>query len=94
LDEMLFPTINALYDYRKMLDKVLSDLAASMTAAELNQMLNYTNTKGIAATKNVFSLFMHVFNHQTHHRGQVTTLLSQLGVDVGVTDLVAIIPSV
>ena len=27
------------------------------------------------------------FNHQTHHRGQITTLLSQLGVDVGVTDL-------
>lgn len=30
----------------------------------------------------------HFFNHQTHHRGQVTTLLSQLGVDPGVTDLV------
>jgi uncharacterized damage-inducible protein DinB len=30
---------------------------------------------------------VHMFNHQTHHRGQVTTLLSQLGLDVGVTDL-------
>ena len=30
---------------------------------------------------------MQVFNHQTHHRGQVTTLLSQFGVDVGATDL-------
>ncbi len=29
----------------------------------------------------------HVFNHQTHHRGQVTTLLKQLGKDPGVTDL-------
>jgi uncharacterized damage-inducible protein DinB len=28
----------------------------------------------------------HFFNHQTHHRGQVTTLLHQLGVDPGVTD--------
>jgi uncharacterized damage-inducible protein DinB len=27
------------------------------------------------------------FNHQTHHRGQVTTLLMQAGVDPGVTDL-------
>jgi uncharacterized damage-inducible protein DinB len=25
--------------------------------------------------------------HQTHHRGQLTTLLSQLGEDYGVTDL-------
>lgn len=30
---------------------------------------------------------VHVFNHQTHHRGQVTTLLKQLGKDPGVTDL-------
>jgi uncharacterized damage-inducible protein DinB len=28
-----------------------------------------------------------MFNHQTHHRGQVTTLLMQLGVDPGVTDI-------
>ncbi|WP_239651864.1 DinB family protein [Neosynechococcus sphagnicola] len=33
------------------------------------------------------------FNHQTHHRGQVITLLSQVGIDVGVTDLLAIIPN-
>lgn len=32
-------------------------------------------------------LVTHMFNHQTHHRGQVTTLLSQHGIDVGVTDL-------
>jgi uncharacterized damage-inducible protein DinB len=30
---------------------------------------------------------VHFFNHQTHHRGQVTTLLKQQGVDPGVTDL-------
>jgi uncharacterized damage-inducible protein DinB len=30
---------------------------------------------------------VHFFNHQTHHRGQVTTLLSQCGIDPGVTDL-------
>jgi uncharacterized damage-inducible protein DinB len=32
----------------------------------------------------------HFFNHQTHHRGQITTLLSQLGQDPGVTDLMAL----
>lgn len=29
----------------------------------------------------------HLFNHQTHHRGQVTALLKQTGKDPGVTDL-------
>ena len=28
-----------------------------------------------------------MFNHQTHHRGQVTTLLKQCGIDPGPTDL-------
>jgi len=35
----------------------------------------------------------HLFHHQTHHRGQITTLLTQAGVDVGVTDLLMLIPS-
>lgn len=30
---------------------------------------------------------VHLFNHQTHHRGQITTLLTQLGQDIGSTDL-------
>ena len=31
---------------------------------------------------------VHFFNHQTHQRGQLTTLLSQCGVDPGITDLI------
>jgi uncharacterized damage-inducible protein DinB len=31
----------------------------------------------------------HFFNHQTHHRGQLTTLMMQRGIDPGVTDLMA-----
>jgi uncharacterized damage-inducible protein DinB len=34
-----------------------------------------------------WAIVAHLFNHQTHHRGQITTLLSQLGHDVGITDL-------
>jgi uncharacterized damage-inducible protein DinB len=34
-----------------------------------------------------FALVAHVFNRQTHHHGQDTALLSQLGHDFGVTDL-------
>ena len=38
-------------------------------------------------TKPAWLLVAHMFNHQTHHRGQVTTLLSQRGIDPGDTDL-------
>jgi uncharacterized damage-inducible protein DinB len=33
-----------------------------------------------------------MFNHQTHHRGQITTLLTQLGSDIGSTDLHMSVP--
>ena len=35
---------------------------------------------------------LYFFNHQTHHRGQASLLLFQQGVDVGITDLLALIP--
>ncbi len=35
----------------------------------------------------------HMFNHQTHHRGQVTQILNQLGINVGDTDL-ALMPMI
>jgi uncharacterized damage-inducible protein DinB len=36
-------------------------------------------------------LLLHFFNHQTHHRGQASTLLTQAGADIGVTDLLVLI---
>ncbi|MEN9711758.1 MAG: hypothetical protein RLY90_19 [Pseudomonadota bacterium] len=93
LNAIAFEQLAELKTRRELLDQVFLSLAKSVTDADLEQAMTYKNTKGETSTKLFFSLLMHVFNHQTHHRGQVTTLLSQLGVDVGVTDLVAIIPS-
>jgi uncharacterized damage-inducible protein DinB len=54
--------------------------------------LNGTVTFESVSYKRTFTLSARVavvqmFNHQTHHRGQVTTLLSQMGIDYGATDL-------
>ena len=48
---------------------------------------------GDKMSKELGALMVHFFNHQTHHRGQVSTLLFQAGVDIGVTDLLAVIPN-
>lgn len=93
LDQLLCSNIESLASYRAMLDQTITKWAHLMADADLDHVLHYANTKGVLADKNFFSLVMHFFNHQTHHRGQATTLLSQAGVDVGVTDLLAIIPN-
>ncbi len=94
LDQLLFSELDQLASYRKMLDALIVDWCATLQEADLDQVLHYANTRGVVSDKPLFSLLMHFFNHQTHHRGQASTLLSQAGVDLGVTDLLALIPNV
>ena len=93
LNQLLYSDIRELSAQRVWLDQIIVEWSRSIAEADLDHLLNYANMKGVPADKNFYGLVMHFFNHQTHHRGQVTTLLSQAGVDVGDTDLVALIPS-
>lgn len=92
LDQRLFADFQRLAEHRRWLDGVISAWADSLAEADLDHPLHYANMKGATADRNFFGLVMHFFNHQTHHRGQATTLLSQTDIDVGATDLLALIP--
>ena len=86
-----FSDIGSLWERRRWLDELILAWTAAIRDADLDHAVHYVNSRG-AADKNFFSLLMHFFNHQTHHRGQASTLLSQQGIDIGVTDLLALIP--
>lgn len=83
--------LQALLEHRRRLDAILVALATEVSDSDLEAPLLYKNSRG-EFQKSFGSLLLHLFNHQTHHRGQASTLLSQSGVDIGVTDLVAWIP--
>ena len=93
LEQVLYINFSELSDKRKLLDQVIIDWCQQLSDIDLSAILTYHNMKGEPATKNFGSLIQHFFNHQTHHRGQLTTLLSQNGLDVGETDLLALIPN-
>lgn len=93
LKELQFSNIRELAAHRAWLDQLIVDWAGSITEADLDHPLQYANMKGVPAQRDFFGLIMHFFNHQTHHRGQVTTLLSQAGIDPGDTDLLFVMPS-
>lgn len=86
-----FPDLESLWARRQLLDQAILDWSAALSEGDLDHTLQYTSSRGFNS-KNYFSLVMHFFNHQTHHRGQVSTLLSQEHVDIGVTDLLFMIP--
>jgi uncharacterized damage-inducible protein DinB len=89
LDEILFSELAALQNRRLFLDEAILAWSRDVTATQLASILAYENLQGVAVAKPMDELVMHFFNHQTHHRGQTTTLLAQVGLDVGVTDLLA-----
>ena len=92
LNAILFTDLAALKARRDLLDAAIKAWAAALTQADLDHVLHYANTRGVKAQKRIGTLLAHFFNHQTHHRGQCTTLLFQAGEDVGVTDLLALSP--
>lgn len=84
----LFDGFAALRAEREALDARLLAWAASLTPAWLAEPLTYASKiDGKVRTVPKWALVTHMFNHQTHHRGQVTTLLAQMGLDIGSTDI-------
>lgn len=72
---------------RQELDATIVAWIDQLDGADLERTLSYGSLRGEPQRRRLSHLLLHFFNHQTHHRGQATTLFSQCGVDVGVTDL-------
>ena len=90
LDQELFSDFEELRRARSQTDAELSAWVAELTEERLSGPLVFTRA-GRRHECPLWWTVSHVFNHQTHHRGQITTLLSQAGIDPGVTDLFAML---
>jgi len=86
--DVLFDEFDALWLERKRLDEVLLAWAKDLPEGALAEPFEM---RSVAYQRRrrmpLYLLVVQLFNHQTHHRGQLLTLLSQLGIDVGSTDL-------
>ncbi len=84
----LFGNFGQLGCERMALDTRLLEWSETLSPAWLAELLTYTSkVDGHVRTLPQWVLVTHMFNHQTHHRGQITTLLSQMGLDIGSTDI-------
>jgi len=90
LDQELHSDFEELRKERVKMDATLDAFVADLDSARLSAPLRYTR-KGTSYEHPLWWAVQHLFNHQTHHRGQVTTLLVQAGVDPGVTDFIAML---
>lgn len=89
LGQELCPDFGELYAERRDTDLVISNWAQELSDDVLRESMRYRNASGHLREHPAWMAVAHMFNHQTHHRGQVTTLMYQLGHDPGVTDYFA-----
>jgi uncharacterized damage-inducible protein DinB len=83
----LFSDFDEMRRARDTLDGEIEAWAGGLTGDWLAEQVTWTSrTDDLTFTQPRWILVSHMFNHQTHHRGQLTTVLSQMGHDVGVTD--------
>ena len=72
-------------DRARLRERLLADagrwgpLIASWDDARFEGRLDYTTTKGVPQSLPFAASLGHVFNHGTHHRGQITAALTAMG---------------
>jgi len=81
LDEQLYDAFEELHAARFETDQAIADWIKDLNEDQLVK----SPENGMPYP--LWLTLTHFFNHQTHHRGQVSQMLSECGVDYGLTDL-------
>lgn len=88
VQQELYADFAQLHQARIALDEEIITWTQQLSEQWLARSFEYTSgIDGKTRILPAWVLVTHLFNHQTHHRGQLTTLFSQLGYDPGVTDI-------
>lgn len=82
-----FPTLQALQRRWAAVRLDQNQYIQTLVPDRLNDDVSYTNTRGERYSYALWRQMLHVLNHSSYHRGQVTTLLRQMGAEPAGTDL-------
>ena len=88
LDEELYPHLGELRIARESEDARIRAFVEGCDDAELARVVTYQPLTVSPDQRSVAEMLGHLFNHQTHHRGQVHALLSDAGADPPPLDLI------
>ena len=88
LDQILYGDLVALRVAREAEDERIITGVSGMDPARFGQNIEYRNTSGQRFNQALDLVLGHVFNHQTHHRGQAHDQLSQTNVAPPPLDLI------
>lgn len=79
-------TLRPLQERWREVERGVREYIAGLDEAALERQLVYSNIQAQKWSYPLWQTHLHVVNHQTYHRGQVTTLLRQLGPEPAAID--------
>jgi uncharacterized damage-inducible protein DinB len=79
LPEELFPTFDSVRNAWKEHETKVRAFLENLGEEGMNRAIGYKTIEGRAYTSVFWQMLQHVVNHACYHRGQVTTMLRQLG---------------
>lgn len=83
----VFNSIDEYIPLRNELDTTILAFAKELREEDMDKDLTYTDSKGPVYTRNFGELVLHLFNHQTHHRGMISIFLEKAGIDNDFTNI-------
>jgi uncharacterized damage-inducible protein DinB len=83
-----FPNLEAVRRRSAEVERNLLDYVASLTPEDLQRVISCKTMAGAVFAQPLWQMLQHLANHSTYHRGQITTMLRQLGAKPTGTDLI------
>jgi uncharacterized damage-inducible protein DinB len=83
-----FPNLAALHRRWGEVEQNLVDYVASLTPEDIQRTIKHKTTQGVEQEAPLWQMLQHLVNHGTYHRGQVATMLRQLGAKPISTDMI------
>ena len=80
LDQILFESLLQLEEARIKEDKRLIDLVNNLSEESIHKEITYNGFETGKTTYTINTILITLFNHQTHHRGQIHNMLSQADI--------------
>ena len=83
-----WPRLEQYLPVRETVDALLERLVAMIPVANRTVRFSYVRGNGEQRDSVVGHILLHLFNHQTHHRGQIALMLDELGVENDYSNLI------
>jgi uncharacterized damage-inducible protein DinB len=79
--EIIWSSLATLKPIRSVVDENILKAFQLIPEGRFNSVIEYRDLQGKNQQKTAWIAFIHIFNHQTHHRGQIALILDQLSIE-------------